>query len=192
VQPTIIHADQRYITALLQNDVVIVREIYDKYAGKIKHYIMANSGGEDDAADIFQEALIDIYNQATNKQLQLTCPFEPFLLLICKRKWLNVLKKRGREPVTKEADDLSIGEDVFALAEQMKQNDQRLQVFLQCFEKLGDACKDIIKKCLSGDDQALIAEQLKVSYGYLRKKKSECMAALTKMIHAQLPNGIQL
>ena len=186
VQPTIIHTDQRYITALLQNDVVIVREIYDKYAGKIKHYIMANSGSEDDAADIFQEALIDIYNQATNKQLQLTCPFEPFLLLICKRKWLNVLKKRGREPVTKEADDVSIGEDVFALAEQMKQNDQRLQMFLQCFENLGEACKDIIKKCLSGDDQALIAEQLKVSYGYLRKKKSECMAALTKMIHAQL------
>ena len=75
---------------------------------------------------------------------------------------------------------------MFALAEQMKQNDQRLQVFLQCFEKLGDACRDIIKKCLSGDDQAVIAEQLKVSYGYLRKKKSECMAALTKMIHAQL------
>lgn len=186
MQPTIIHTDQRYITALLQNDVVIVREIYGKYAGKIKHYIIANSGSEDDAADIFQEALIDIYNQATNKQLQLTCPFEPFLLLICKRKWLNVLKKRGREPVTKEVDDVSIGEDVFALAEQMKQNDQRMNIFLHCFEKLGDACKDIIKKCLSGDDQALIAEQLKVSYGYLRKKKSECMAALTKMIHAQL------
>jgi RNA polymerase sigma factor (sigma-70 family) len=189
VQPSLIHTDQRYITALLQNDVAIVREIYSKYAGKIKHYIIANSGSEDDAADIFQEALINIYNQAKNKQLQLTCPFEPFLLLICKRKWLNVLKKRGREPVTKEVDDVSIGEDVFAVAEQMKQNDTRMQVFLQCFEKLGDACKDILKRCLGGNDQALIAEQLKVSYGYLRKKKSECMATLTKMIHAQMPNG---
>ena len=106
--------------------------------------------------------------------------------MICKRKWLNLLKKRGRQPVTKDAADVSIGEDVFALAEQMKQSDRRMQVFLQCFEKLGDACRDIIKKCLSGDDQAVIAEQLKVSYGYLRKKKSECMAALTKMIHSQL------
>ena len=147
---------------------------------------MANSGNEDDAADIFQEALVDIYNQAKEKQLQLTCPFEPFLLLVCKRKWLNLLKKRGREPVTKEVDDVSIGEDVFALAEQMKQNDHRMQVFLQCFEKLGDACKDIIKKCLGGEDQSVIAEQLKVSYGYLRKKKSECMASLTNMIQLQL------
>jgi RNA polymerase sigma factor (sigma-70 family) len=171
----------------LQNEVVIVREIYTKYAGKIRHYIIANSGNEDDAADIFQEALIDIYNQAKNKQLQLTCPFEPYLLLVCKRKWLNLLKKRGREPVTKDVEDVSIGEDVFALAEQMRQNDQRMQVFLQCFEKLGDTCREIIKKCLGGEDQELIAVQLRVTYGYLRKKKSECMAALTKMIHSQLP-----
>ena len=169
--------------------MVIVREIYAKYAAKVKHYIMANSGDADDAADIFQEALIDIYNQAKAKQLQLTCPFEPFLLLICKRKWLNLLKKRGREPVTNDADDVSIGEDVFALAEQMQQNDRRLQVFLQCFEKLGDGCKEILRKCLGEDDLSSIAEQLKVTYGYLRKKKSECMAALTKMIHSQLPGG---
>lgn len=149
---------------------------------------MANSGSEEDAADIFQEALMDIYHQAQHKQLQLTCPFEPFLLLVCKRKWLNLLKKRGRQPVTKDIDDVSIGEDVFALAEQLQHNDERMRVFLQCFEKLGDACKEIIKKCLGNEDQALIAEQLKVTYGYLRKKKSECMASLTKMISSQLPD----
>ena len=174
------------MTALLQNDVVVVREIYTKYAHKIRHYIMANNGSEEDAADIFQEALIAIYHQAQHKQLQLTCPFEPFLLLVCKRKWLNLLKKRGREPVTKDVNDLSIGEDVFALAEQLQHNDERMQAFTQCFEKLGDACKEIIKKCMGNDDQALIAEQLKVTYGYLRKKKSECMATLTKMIHSRL------
>lgn len=97
-----------------------------------------------------------------------------------------MLKKRGREPVTKEMDDVSIGEDVFALAEQMKQNDHRMEVFLQCFEKLSGGCKDIIRKCLGGEDQSVIAGQLKVSYGYLRKKKSECMASLTNMIQSQL------
>lgn len=183
---TLVHTDQRYITALLDNDTVIIREIYTRYAHRIKHYIMANSGSEDDAADIFQEALVDIYNQARQKQLQLTCPFEPFLLLVCKRKWLNLLKKRGREPVTNHDIDVSIGEDVFAMAEQMQQHDKKMQVFLQCFEKLGQGCKDILRKCLGGEDQSVIAEQLKVSYGYLRKKKSECMASLTKMIQSQL------
>jgi RNA polymerase sigma factor (sigma-70 family) len=148
---------------------------------------MANSGSEDDAADILQEALIDIYKQAQQKKLQLTCPFEPFLLLVCKRKWLNILKKRGRQPVTKDVDDVSIGEDVFAMAEQLKHQDKKMELFLQCFKELGKACQEIIQKCLGGGDQEKIAEQLKVSYGYLRKKKSECMASLTKMIHAKMP-----
>ncbi len=181
----IIHTDQRFIQGLLHNNREIVKEIYTKYASKVRNYILANNGSEDDAADIFQEALIDIYQQAKQKQLQLTCPFEPFLLLICKRKWLNALKKSDRQPVTKEADDVSIGEDVFALAEQMKRNDQKMQIFLNCFQELGASCQEILRKCLSGEDQEKIAEQLKVTYGYLRKKKSECMASLTKKIHLQ-------
>ena len=92
---TVIHTDQRYITALLQNNTVLVKEIYDLFSGKVKSYIIQNSGSEDDAADIFQEALVDIYQQARYKNLQLTCPFEAFLLLICKRKWLNELKKKA-------------------------------------------------------------------------------------------------
>jgi RNA polymerase sigma factor (sigma-70 family) len=183
---TVIHTDQRFINALLHNDTFMVREIYQRFAPKISHYIMANSGSEDDAADILQEALIDIYKQAQQKKLQLTCPFEPFLLLVCKRKWLNELKKRGRLPVTKDVDDVSIGEDVFAMAEQLQHQDQKMQVFLQCFKELGKACQDILQKCLGGEDQEKIAEQLKITYGYLRKKKSECMASLTKMIHVKM------
>jgi len=82
----LIHTDQRFITGLLQNDTVMVREIYTRFAGKVKNYIVQNSGSEDDAADVFQESLIDIYQQAQYKGLQLTCPFEPFLLLVSKRK----------------------------------------------------------------------------------------------------------
>jgi RNA polymerase sigma factor (sigma-70 family) len=182
ISDLIIHTDQRYIHALLRNDVPVVKEIYEKFAGRVRYYILANNGTEDDAADILQETLIDIYNQAKHKQLQLTCPFEPFLLLLCKRKWLNELKKRERRPVTKDAIDVSVGEDVFALAEQCRLNGKKLEAFLECFEKLGDKCREIIKKSLSGAAQEAIAEELKVTYGYLRKKKSECMASLVEMI----------
>lgn len=180
------HPDQRFVEALLHNDTLVVKEIYQKFSGNIRRYIVANSGTEDDAADIMQEAMIDIYRQASTQQLQLTCPFEPYLLLICKRKWLNQLKKTSRAPVTKELDDVSMGEDVFALAEQMKLQDSRMQVFLDCFKALGESCRSILQRCLSGGDQESIAEELKISYGYLRKKKTECMSTLTKNIQSQL------
>jgi len=182
----IIHTDQRFITGLLQNDTAIVKEIYDRFAAKLKHYIMQNNGSEDDAADIFQEALIDIYQQARHKGLKLTCPFEPFLLLIFKRKWLNELKKRGRTRVTNEPEQLSnIGEDVFALAEQLQLQEDKATLFVAMFKKLGDKCQEIIRWCLSGKPQEEISAALGVTYGYLRKKKSECMATLIKSIQSQ-------
>lgn len=179
----IIHADQRFVNALLHNDALLVKEIYNRFAAKVKTYIIQNNGSEDDAADIFQESLIDIYQQAQYKGLQLTCPFEPFLLLVCKRKWLNELKKRGRQGVTKSTEDLSeIGEDVFAIAEQMQLQDDKAKLFMSMFEKLGERCREIISKCLGNKPQEEVAEELGVSYAYLRKKKSECTAELVKMI----------
>lgn len=182
----IIHTDQRYINGLLLNETAVVREIYDRFAGKIKGYILQNSGSEDDAADIFQESLIDIYQQAQHKNLQLTCPFEPFLLLICKRKWLNELKKRGRQGVTKDPEDVyNLGEDVFALAEQVKLQEDKASLFTEMFKKLGDRCREIISKCLGDQAQEEVATELGVTYAYLRKKKSECTAELIKMIKAR-------
>ncbi len=182
----LIHTDQRFLTGLLRNDTTVVKEIYDRFAGKVKGYILQNSGSEDDAADIFQEALIDIYQQAQHKVLQLTCPFEPFLLLICKRKWLNELKKRGRQGVTKDPDDLyNIGEDVFALAEQMQLEDDKAKLFMAMFQKLGEKCREIISKCLGSKAQDEVATELGISYAYLRKKKSECTAELIKLIQTK-------
>jgi RNA polymerase sigma factor (sigma-70 family) len=184
----IIHTDQRYVTGLLQNDAAVVREIYERFSGKVKHYILQNNGLEDDAADVFQEALIDIYQQAQHKGLQLTCPFEAFILLICKRKWLNELKKRGTRRVTNDTDGLSdIGEDSFALAEQLQLQDDKAKLFIAMFQKLGEKCREIITLCLSRKPQEEIAASLGVTYAYLRKKKSECMATLIKSIQSQKP-----
>ena len=182
----IVHTDQRFITGLLQNDSVSIKEIYDRFASKVKAYILQNNGSEDEAADIFQEALIDIYQQARHKNLQLTCPFEPFILLICKRKWFNELKKKDRHRVTKDSDDLSnIGEDVFALAEQMKLQDNKATLFMAMFEKLGEKCREIISKCLGNKPQDEVAAELGLTYAYLRKKKSECTAELVKLIQTK-------
>lgn len=179
----LIHTDQRYITGLLQNDTALVREIYSRFAGKVKSHILQNSGSDADAADIFQESLIDIFQQAQYKGLQLTCPFESFLLLVCKRKWLNELKKRGRQGVTKDIDDVfTLGEDVFALAEQLQLQEANASLFMAMFQQLGDRCREIINKCLGTKQQDEVATDLGVSYAYLRKKKSECTAELIKLI----------
>lgn len=183
---SVTHIDQRYIDGLLENNGQVIREIYTRFAAKVERYIVNNSGSEQDAGDIFQEALTAIYEQARHKQLRLTCPFEPFLLMVCKRKWLNELKKRSHQPVTKQREEVynNIGEDVFAMAEQLEQQEEKTQLFLQMFRKLGDKCQEIIRHSLKGEHQEKVATALGVTYGYLRKKKSECLATLMKLIQS--------
>lgn len=179
-----VHEDHRYLLALINNDARLINEIYKKCASKVKSFVVFNNGTATDAEDIFQEALVDIYNQAKYKDLQLTCPFEPFLLLICKRKWLNALKKKSVLQVTNNEDDLLlIGEDTFEQAAQLEEQNAKADLFLTAFEKLGERCKEIIKWSMQGDAQEKVAEILGVTYGYLRKKKSECMASLIKLVH---------
>lgn len=181
------HEDQYYLEGLLSNDSSVIQKIYSRFSSKVKRLIVSNSGTEDDAGDIFQESLIDIYNQAKYKGLQLTCPFEPFFLMVCKRKWLNQLKKKSNLQVTNNEDDLlSIGEDVFLQADKLLEEEEQSKLYVKMFERLSEKCREIINLTLTDEHQERIAEKLNVTYGYLRKKKSECVGSLMQMIKSEI------
>ncbi|HZH87558.1 MAG TPA: RNA polymerase sigma factor [Chitinophagaceae bacterium] len=176
------HSDKIFLTYLKENDIKGINEIYLLFAGKVKGYILNNSGNADDAADIFQEALIDIFHLANKPDFVLTCPFEAFLFIICKRKWLNELKKRSQKPVTELHDYVSYSEDSVKVVEVYANQIEEEHTIMAILETMGDRCKSIIKACMGTDSQSIIAEKLGLSYAYLRKKKSECMSQLRNLV----------
>ena len=180
------HADQKYIDALLNNDAGMLEELYQKFSGKVKWMVLQNHGSAADAADIFQETLLSIYHRAKTKNFILTCPLEAFLYLACKNKWLNELNKKKSGRVTnKELDgynNINIGEDSFELAEEYRLQQVRKNLIIEKLAELGESCRQIL--CLSWSDKSIdeVAGILKVTNGYARKKKSECMAKLVKLV----------
>ncbi len=177
------HPDQKYIDALLMNDAVLLDELYKKYSGKIKWMVLQNNGTEADAADIFQDALISIYQKARTKGFKLTCPMDAFLYLICKNKWLNELDKRKNRPVTIiEGEGYNLGEDSFKLAEDCLWQEERLNLLGEKIGELGDVCQQLLYLSWSGINMEEVAEKLNLTYGYARKKKSECLAKLVTLI----------
>jgi len=176
------HCDQLYIVGLLNNDSIIVKEIYEKFAPKVIHYISRNSGNEHDANDIIQEVLITIYHQAQKNNFKLTCPFDAYFFLLCKRMWFNVLKKTSKKEVTINEEILSINDDASLLAFETIEFDERQQLFEEMFQKLGKACKDLLKASFTIKSLQEVADKLGVSYGYVRKKKSLCVGKLTKLV----------
>jgi RNA polymerase sigma factor (sigma-70 family) len=179
-----IHPDNKYITALLQNDSVLLDELYSNYSGKIKYMVMQNNGTEADAADIFQEAIADIYKKA-KAGFTLSCPMEAFLYLICRNRWLNHLTRKKYNNVT-FADDEGysnlVSDDSFANAEQILVSQNRRNLVESKLNELGDSCKQLLQYNWGGKKLEEIAELMKTSYAYIRKKKSDCIGKLIKMI----------
>lgn len=179
------HTDQRYINGLLHNDAVLIEELYSRFAGKVKGMILANNGNEEDAADIFQEALIDIYRKAAKGDFVLTCPFEALLIVICRNKWINQLQKKQRSGVTfNEAGGYTAGTDSFKEAEAVYRQNERRSLLERKFAELAEGCRELLKLSWSGKSMETVAGALKVSYAYARKRKSECMGKLTELVMA--------
>jgi len=176
------HQDQKYIIALLNNDGRILNELYTKYSGKIIGYVTKNNGTFDDAQDVIQETLITIYHQAKEKGLVLTCPFDAYFYLLCKRKWLNVLNKKGIKAVTILEEITSVTDEQQVLADETALFEKRTSLFEEKLIELGGKCKELLDLAFKVKKMEKVANLLGVTYGYARKKKSECLGKLTKMI----------
>lgn len=177
------HIDQIYIQYLKENNSKGIQLIYNKYAKQIVTLIVKNSGTEDDGYDIFQEALVDIYHMAQEKDFVLTTSFGAFLSIVCKRKWLNALKKNQRMPVTNlEQSVLYVEDDSSKQWDDMLEKVDKENRVMALLNTMGESCQQIIKRCMTEKHQEKIAEALGISYAYLRKKKSECMATLIRKV----------
>ncbi len=177
-----LHEDQKYIEGLLGNNSFVIQAIYNKFAPKVISYIKSNSGDEDSAKDIIQEVLITIYHQAKEKNLQLTCPFDAYFFLLCKRKWLNELKKTNKKEVTINEETLSKNDSALELVDETDLFEEKQHLFNLMFQQLGTACKDLLKATFKIKSMEEVAKSLGVTYAYARKKKSLCIGKLTKLV----------
>lgn len=183
------HTDQQYIEALKQNDQRLIAKIYQVFAPKIKAYLVSKGASSEDAGDIFQEALIDIYKLASDGKFELSCPFEAFLLLVCKRKWINALEKNKRHGVTKSLDDgyPNIAGDEDPTAVVLTDQLEKENLVMTMLQRISEKCREIIVAAYSGWHQEKLAKEMGVSYAYLRKKKSLCMAELINLVRNNKP-----
>lgn len=174
------HADQKYIQALLNNDRAILTEIYKKFSNKVVVYVRKNNGDAEDARDVIQETLITIYQQAREKKLVLTCPFDAYFFLLCKRKWLNKLKlKKG---VTIEDEATSIPDESTDMVFETELFESKNRLFESKLKELSDKCQEVLRWSFKLASMEEVAAKLNVTYGYVRKKKSLCLGHLTDLI----------
>ncbi|MCI4669536.1 MAG: sigma-70 family RNA polymerase sigma factor [Bacteroidia bacterium] len=179
------HPDQRYIQALRENNPKLIQEINQNFRPAIIALCKKNSGNHQEGEDLFQEALLAIWRRVREQGIELHVPFGAYLYRVAKNKWINILKQKARREVTFE--DLSGYEGVEGDSEALERLEliERQEALIwERFKELSDRCQEILKGAWSQTFSSMesMADSLGVSYGYLRKKKSECTARLMKLV----------
>jgi len=86
-------SDTELIKGIKIHDSAILIHVYDTYYPIIEGYITHNQGTVDQARDIFQDAMIIVYNRIRSDELELSCKFGTYLYAICKNLWTQERKK---------------------------------------------------------------------------------------------------
>ncbi len=180
-----IHPDQKYIEGLSANNLAVIQEIYKKFVPKVVFYIKNNSGDQDHAQEVVQEIMILLFNQAKAKTLKLTCPFDAYFFLLCKRKWLNELKKISSKAVTIHEDVGSINEAGLKLVQKTEQFDEKQQLFDATFLKLDDKCQELLKLSFTVKKMEEVAKKVNLTQGDVQKKILLCVGRLAEWIQKQ-------
>ena len=178
------HSDQKYIDALLTNNAEVLNELYQRFSGKIKWMILQNNGTDADIADVFQDALLSIYHRAKTKGFVLTCPFDAYFYMVCKNLWLSQLHKRKtqRLVLTDTTQYENIDDNSNKLADDCLMQQARKDLLTEKLDTIGQSNKEFLQLCWSGISMEEVARIFNISYGYARKKKSECVAKLVLQV----------
>ncbi|MFN0217101.1 MAG: RNA polymerase sigma factor [Saprospiraceae bacterium] len=173
------HSDHRYIEALRQKDERSIREIYKQYSAQTIRWVVSRGGSADDAQDVFQDALVAIFEKAQNADFVLTCPFGALFQIICSRKWIDRLRQKNRDSGVRKEEELryenEAAGDVLIEAEEIlaeQANHTRLHV---AFLQISELCQRLLTLLSNGTKPSEAAEILQMnSVDTLYRRKNAC------------------
>jgi RNA polymerase sigma factor (sigma-70 family) len=173
------HSDQRYIDAFRRNDERLIREIYQQHSGQVLRWIVARGGAVEDARDIFQEAMIALFEKAQNVDFVLTCPLGALLHVICSRKYIDRLRQKGRDAGVRNEEERRYSEehdsDTLTLAEESIAEQEKQQRLARAFEQISDLCRQLLTLLSKGIAPREAAAQLQMnSVDTLYRRKNAC------------------
>jgi RNA polymerase sigma factor (sigma-70 family) len=174
--------DNDYLNGIRRNDPRVLNRIYQDFFPRIANTIRQNSGGEDDARDIFQDALVIIFQKARDPEFKLTSSFYTYLYAVARNLWLKKLRKKDRDWVTIDREMESIDDGPELIDEEIRREAQ-YQLYRRKLKELGDQCRELLLLSLSGMRVAdIVAKMGFSSEGYARKRKFKCKEQLIKLV----------
>jgi RNA polymerase sigma factor (sigma-70 family) len=183
------YPEQALLKGLAKNDSKAVETLYKEHFGMVQHFVLNNNGSYEEARDIFQEAMIALYEKAQSDNFVLTCQIKTYVYSICRRLWLKRLQQLGKFSQPMDGFD-----EVVAVEEDLEEHEKRNAEFAimeRALNSLGEPCKGLLEGYyLKKMDMNSLAKD----FGYTnadnaKNQKYKCLMRLKKLFFAQYNIG---
>ncbi len=175
--------DKKILEGLSKKENKALYKIYDLYFPMIERMIIDNSGNREAAEDLFQEALIILYEKVNSKDFVLTSQLQTFLYAICKRLWLKKLRQQKRYPIDSYKQEESTPSEIEQLIENHQKKELQIDKLNKALENLGSPCKDLLEGFyIQGYSMKELAEKFHYTNASNAKtQKYKCLQRLKKI-----------
>lgn len=180
--------DNEVILGILNDSKNILERLYKSYFPVILQLVLTNNGNEDDAKDIFQEAVIVLYNKVKSGNFELSCKLKTFIYSVSRRLWLKRLNQQSKNAgrITDFSEFLLVEEDI----DQHEEKDRQFKHMEYALTLLGEPCKTIIEDYYM---QNKSMQEICEKFGYTnadnaKTQKYKCLQRLKKLFFQRKEN----
>ncbi len=170
--------DSEILEKVVAGDERVLDYLYKKYYRMMTRIVLSNKGNEDEAKDIFQDALIVFWQKAVSGNLVLTSKISTYIYSICQNLWRKEIDRKTRFTESSEND-----EKVYLDYEER----ERDRIIKECIAELGDSCKKILTYYyFDGMSMVEIAKKLDLANTDTAKtKKYKCKKRLDSLVKSK-------
>ena len=181
--------EKQLLEGLALKDGSVIEAIYRDNYPMIQAFILNNNGNSDEARDIFQEAMIVIYEKAVSGTFELNCLLKTYLYSVCRRLWLKRLQQLQRyvNLVENVEETVVVDEDL----EIHDKHNANFIIMENAMNKIGEPCKSLLDAYYL---QKKNMQEIAADFGYTnadnaKTQKYKCLVRLKKLFFAQYKNG---
>jgi RNA polymerase sigma factor (sigma-70 family) len=177
------------LEGLARNDRMAVETIYRDNYNMVQSMVINNNGGIDDARDIFQEAMIVLYEKAKSGSFELNCQLKTYIYSVCRRLWLKRLQQMNR--YVNGGDSIAETVPVDDVLEEHGKKDADFEMMEKSFGMIGEPCKGLLEAYYL---QKKNMQEIADDFGYTnaanaKTQKYKCLMRLKKIFFSQYKNS---
>jgi RNA polymerase sigma factor (sigma-70 family) len=177
------YSDSEMLAGLRSRNEKILKAYYKLYYSGIRHFVLKNSGGEEDARDLFQDVMLVLFQKVRNDSFLLTCSLGTYLFSVSRLLWFKELSKRKHISATSFIfeDYADFDRDIYETAEL---ND-RLEIYRRNFESLSTDCQKVLRYFIEGMSISEITQKMGYkSEQHTKNRRYRCKLSLIKLIRS--------